>query len=61
VISFTSYCYISFEFFLHLMLIHFVDWLRERVFFEGLSRDDSYVKSRLGFRAANVFIMDLTS
>jgi len=38
-----------------------VDWLRERVYFEGLSRDDNYARQRLGYRAPNVFIMDLTS
>jgi len=38
-----------------------VDWLRERVYFEGLSRDDNYARQRLGYRASNVFIMDLTS
>jgi len=38
-----------------------VDWLRERVYFEGLSRDDNYARHRLGYRASNVFIMDLIS
>jgi len=38
-----------------------VDWLRERVYFEGLSRDDNYARQRLGYRAPNVFIMDLIS
>jgi len=38
-----------------------VDWLRERVYFEGLSRDDNYARQRLGYRASNVFIMDLIS
>ncbi|KJA21099.1 hypothetical protein HYPSUDRAFT_42482 [Hypholoma sublateritium FD-334 SS-4] len=38
-----------------------VDWLRERVYFEGLSKDDNYVQSRLGFKAPNIFVMDLTS
>jgi len=38
-----------------------VDWLRERVYFEGLSRDDNYARHRLGYKAPNVFIMDLTS
>lgn len=35
------------------------DWLRERTFFEGLRRHDSYVISRLGFKAGNIFVMDL--
>jgi hypothetical protein len=39
----------------------FADWLRERVYFEGLSRDDGYARQRLGYRAPNVFIMDLIS
>ena len=39
----------------------FLDWLRERVYFEGISRDDSYARQRLGYRAPNVFIMDLIS
>ncbi|KAF8968272.1 hypothetical protein BDZ97DRAFT_1799645 [Flammula alnicola] len=38
-----------------------LDWLRERVYFEGVSRDDNYARSRLGFRAPNIFIMELTS
>ncbi|KAF8810045.1 hypothetical protein BYT27DRAFT_6499238 [Phlegmacium glaucopus] len=38
-----------------------VDWLRERVYFEGLSREDNYTRQRLGYRAPNIFIMDLTS
>jgi len=35
------------------------DWLRERIFFEGLNLNDSYTKSRLGFKAPNVFVMSL--
>jgi len=38
-----------------------VDWLRERVYFEGLSRDDNYIQGRLGFKAPNLFVMELTS
>lgn len=41
--------------------VFFVDWLRERVYFEGLSKEDSYARGRLGYSAPNVFIMDLTS
>ena len=45
-----------------LLVFSFVlDWLRERVYFEGLSRDDNYARQRLGYRASNVFIMDLIS
>jgi len=38
-----------------------VDWLRERIFFEALRKSDQYAASRLGFRASNIFIMDLAS
>jgi hypothetical protein len=38
-----------------------VDWLRERVYFEGLARDDSYARSRLGFKAPDVFVMELVT
>lgn len=38
-----------------------VDWLRDRVYFEGLVRDDHYAKTRLGFRAPDVFVMELVS
>ena len=37
-----------------------VDWLRDRVYFEGLSRDDKYAQNRLGFKAPNIFVMELT-
>jgi hypothetical protein len=37
-----------------------IDWLRERVYFEGLQKDDNYAKQRLGFKAPNVFVMGLT-
>ncbi|KAJ7595345.1 hypothetical protein C8J56DRAFT_922137 [Mycena floridula] len=36
-----------------------LDWLRERTWFDGLRTRESYVQSRLGFRANNTFIMDL--
>jgi len=38
-----------------------VDWLRERVFFEALRKNDPYVISRLGFRAPNIFVMELAN
>lgn len=38
-----------------------VDWLKERKYFDGLRRDDDYVQSRLGFKAPNIFVMDLVS
>ncbi|KIM49565.1 hypothetical protein M413DRAFT_438755 [Hebeloma cylindrosporum] len=37
-----------------------VDWLRDRVYFEALGRDENYAKTRLGFKAPNIFIMELT-
>ncbi|KAF4578350.1 hypothetical protein EYR40_001492 [Pleurotus pulmonarius] len=38
-----------------------VDWLRERVFFEGLAKNDRYAESRLGFKAPNIFVMTLVA
>ncbi|RDB19351.1 hypothetical protein Hypma_013674 [Hypsizygus marmoreus] len=38
-----------------------VDWLRERIFFESLRRHDSYAVQRLGFKAPNIFVMDLSN
>ncbi|KAJ7063633.1 hypothetical protein C8F01DRAFT_1133764 [Mycena amicta] len=38
-----------------------VDWLRERTFFEGLRKSDNYALSRLGFKAPNIFVMDLVA
>lgn len=38
-----------------------IDWLRERVFFEGLARNDRYAESRLGFKAPNIFVMTLVA
>ncbi|KAJ7084821.1 hypothetical protein B0H15DRAFT_951317 [Mycena belliarum] len=38
-----------------------VDWLRERTFFEGLRKSDPYSVSRLGFKAPNIFVMDLVA
>ncbi|KZT11142.1 uncharacterized protein LAESUDRAFT_734090 [Laetiporus sulphureus 93-53] len=36
------------------------DWLRERIFFERLSRKDQYAKQRLGFSAPNIFVLSLS-
>jgi len=38
-----------------------VDWLRERTYFEGLVKRDSYAVSRLGYKAPNIFVMQLVS
>ncbi|KAF5344281.1 hypothetical protein D9758_012365 [Tetrapyrgos nigripes] len=32
-----------------------IDWLRDRIFFERLHKEDNYAASRLGFRAPNIF------
>jgi hypothetical protein len=40
---------------------HIIDWLRERVYFEGFVKQDQYAISRLGFKAPNIFCMQLTS
>jgi len=37
------------------------DWLRDKVFFDGLEVDDDYATTRLGFKAPNVFTMSLCS
>ena len=37
------------------------DWLRERVFFDKLSRKDGYAKARLGFSAPNIFVLSLSN
>jgi hypothetical protein len=38
-----------------------VDWLRDKYYFEGLSKKDNYSLQRLGFRAPNVFVLSLAS
>ncbi|TFK34909.1 hypothetical protein BDQ12DRAFT_689033 [Crucibulum laeve] len=38
-----------------------VDWLRERTYFECLRKNDTYAVQRLGFKAPNIFIMELAS
>jgi len=35
------------------------DWLRDKVFFDGLEVDNDYSQTRLGFKAPNVFTMSL--
>jgi len=37
-----------------------LDWLLEKAFLEELRVDDEYANSRLGFKAPNVFVMELT-
>ncbi|KAJ3731682.1 hypothetical protein DFJ43DRAFT_1155356 [Lentinula guzmanii] len=37
------------------------DWLRERTFFDRLQRNDSYATQRLGYKAPNIFVMELTA
>ncbi|KAF9234501.1 hypothetical protein BU15DRAFT_78986 [Melanogaster broomeanus] len=38
-----------------------VDWLRDKIFFDGLTKKDMYTVSRLGFKAPNVFVMNLAA
>ncbi|KAF8328826.1 uncharacterized protein EI90DRAFT_1480556 [Cantharellus anzutake] len=33
------------------------DWLRDKIFFDGIEIDDEYAVKRLGFKAPNVFVM----
>ncbi|KAH8110619.1 hypothetical protein DFH11DRAFT_755532 [Phellopilus nigrolimitatus] len=37
-----------------------IDWLRGKVYFDGLEHDDEFAKSRLGFAAPNVLKMTLS-
>ncbi|KAJ3740485.1 hypothetical protein DFH05DRAFT_1508981 [Lentinula detonsa] len=37
------------------------DWLRERTFFDRLQRNDAYAAQRLGYKAPNIFVMELTA
>jgi len=37
-----------------------IDWLRDRVFFDGLEHDDGLSMARLGFKAPNILVMSLT-
>ncbi|KAG8924309.1 hypothetical protein FRC03_008881 [Tulasnella sp. 419] len=36
-------------------------WLKDRIFFDGLEKDDDYALKAIGFKASNVFIMSVTS
>lgn len=38
-----------------------IDWFKDRYYFEGLKRDDRYAADRLGFKAPNIFIMELAN
>ncbi|KXN91950.1 hypothetical protein AN958_11012 [Leucoagaricus sp. SymC.cos] len=38
-----------------------VDWFKDRIYFEGMRREDRYAQNRLGFKASNIFIMDLAN
>jgi len=37
------------------------DWLRDKIFFDGLEIDDEYAAKRLGFKAPNIFVMAFCS
>jgi len=36
-------------------------WLRDRIFFDGLEKDDDFSVKQIGFKASNVFCMQVTS
>lgn len=36
-----------------------IDWLREKVYFDGLIKKDAYSIQRLGYKAPNIFIVQL--
>ncbi|KAI6111154.1 hypothetical protein EDD16DRAFT_589701 [Pisolithus croceorrhizus] len=38
-----------------------VDWLRDKIYFDYLTKKDNYSISRLGFKAPNIFVMCLAS
>ncbi|KIO00137.1 hypothetical protein M404DRAFT_1004060 [Pisolithus tinctorius Marx 270] len=38
-----------------------VDWLRDKIYFDYLTKKDTYSVSRLGFKAPNIFVMCLAS
>ncbi|KAG7096607.1 hypothetical protein E1B28_004024 [Marasmius oreades] len=37
------------------------DWLRDKIFFDRLHKQDDYALQRLGFKAPNIFVMDFVS
>lgn len=38
-----------------------IDWLGGKTLFDGLEKDDKFVKSRLGFAAPNILVLSLTN
>jgi len=38
-----------------------IDWLRDKVYFDGLLRNDHYAMNRLGYKAPNIFVMQVAS
>jgi len=42
------------------MVFVMADWLRDKVYFQALEKNDGYAVSRLGFKAPNIFKMDLS-
>ena len=38
-----------------------LDWLRDKVYFDGLLRNDHYAIGRLGYKAPNIFVMQVAS
>ena len=41
--------------------IRLLDWLRDKVYFDGLLRNDHYAVNRLGYKAPNIFVMQIAS
>jgi len=41
--------------------MHLLDWLRDKVYFDGLLRNDHYAINRLGYKAPNIFVMQIAS
>ncbi|KAF9268290.1 hypothetical protein L218DRAFT_977577 [Marasmius fiardii PR-910] len=37
------------------------DWLRDKIFFDRLHKQDDYALQRLGFKAPNIFVIDFVS
>ncbi|KAH7890059.1 hypothetical protein F5I97DRAFT_1934826 [Phlebopus sp. FC_14] len=38
-----------------------LDWLRDKIYFDGLTKKDEYSVKRLGFKAPNIFVMNLAA
>ena len=54
-------CYLRFRVLCTRLCTGFADWLRDKIYFEGLTKKDHYTGARLGFKAPNIFVMNLAS